>query len=87
MRGHQKKNASEYVPAKAVPISLCMITVLHALLDTPTGVKGFSDEGRVWFKTVSSPAFYGMGHISKVLTLQWKDVSLDQYRPKCRCST
>ncbi|KAF1786374.1 hypothetical protein GQ600_7865 [Phytophthora cactorum] len=55
MRGHQKKNASEYVPAKA----------FFALLDTPTGVKGFSDEGRVWFKTVSSSAFYGIGRMCR----------------------
>ncbi|KAG6949022.1 hypothetical protein JG688_00014816, partial [Phytophthora aleatoria] len=39
--------------SKAVPISLDMITVLHTFLDTPTGVKGFSEESRVWFKAVS----------------------------------
>ncbi|KAG6969816.1 hypothetical protein JG688_00005164 [Phytophthora aleatoria] len=46
-----------------------MITVLHAFLDTPAGVKGFSEERRVWLKAVSSFAFYG------------RDVSLRQYHP------
>ncbi|KAG2761988.1 hypothetical protein PC129_g18362 [Phytophthora cactorum] len=58
-----------------------MITVLHALLDTPAGVKGFSEESRVWFKAVSSFAFYSVCRIDEVLTLKWKDVSLRQYRP------
>ncbi|KAG3091967.1 hypothetical protein PI124_g15901 [Phytophthora idaei] len=58
-----------------------MITVLHVLLDTPAGVKGFSEDSRVWFKAVSSFAFYGMCRIDEVLTLKWKDVSLHQYGP------
>ncbi|KAE9048602.1 hypothetical protein PR001_g3742 [Phytophthora rubi] len=80
MRGLKKKKASEYVPAKAVPISLDMITVLHAFLDSPSGVEGFSEASRMWFKAVSSFAFYGMCRINEVLTLTWKDVSLRQYR-------
>ncbi|ETN24093.1 hypothetical protein PPTG_00543 [Phytophthora nicotianae INRA-310] len=80
MRGLKKKKASEYVPAKAVPISLDMITVLHAFLESPMGVKGFSEESRVWFKAVSSFAFYGMCRINEVLTLQWKDITLRQTR-------
>ncbi|ETP13237.1 hypothetical protein F441_11517, partial [Phytophthora nicotianae CJ01A1] len=78
MRGLKKKKASEYVPAKAVPISLDMITVLHAFLESPMGVKGFSEESRVWFKAVSSFAFYGMCRINEVLTLQWTDITLRQ---------
>ncbi|KAG3065414.1 hypothetical protein PI125_g23990 [Phytophthora idaei] len=81
MRGPKKKKASEYVLAKAVPISQDMITVLHAFLDTPAGVKGFSEERRVWFKAVSSFAFYGMCRMNEVLTLKWRDVSLRQYHP------
>ncbi|RAW28548.1 hypothetical protein PC110_g15074 [Phytophthora cactorum] len=81
MRGLKKqKKASEYVPAKAVPISLNMITVLHAILDTPTGAKGFSEESRVMFKAVSSFGLYGMCRINEVLPLKWKDLSLRPYR-------
>ncbi|KAG6960803.1 hypothetical protein JG688_00009410 [Phytophthora aleatoria] len=81
MRGLKKQmKASEYMPAKAVPISLNMITVLHAILDTPTGAKGFSEESRVMFKAVSSFGFYGMCRINEVLPLKWKDVSLRPYR-------
>ncbi|KAL4093619.1 hypothetical protein PRIC1_011051 [Phytophthora ramorum] len=80
MRGLKKKKASEYVPAKAVPISLDMITVLHALLDSPGGVEGFSEASRVWLKAVTSFAFYGMCRINEDLTLKWKDLSLRQYR-------
>ncbi|KAE9053603.1 hypothetical protein PF007_g32903, partial [Phytophthora fragariae] len=57
-----------------------MITVLHVFLDSPSGVEGFSEASRMWFKAVSSFAFYGMCRIKEVLTLTWKDVSLRQYR-------
>ncbi|KAG1707129.1 hypothetical protein DVH05_026325 [Phytophthora capsici] len=80
MRGLKKKKAFEYVPAKAVPISLDMITVLHAFLDSPVGVEGFSEGCRVWFKAVLSFAFYDMCRINEVLNLQWKDVTLRQTR-------
>ncbi|ETN00424.1 hypothetical protein PPTG_18106 [Phytophthora nicotianae INRA-310] len=46
MRGLKKKKASEYVPAKAVPFCLDMITVLHAFMDSPVGFEGFSEESR-----------------------------------------
>ncbi|ETP02932.1 hypothetical protein F441_20054 [Phytophthora nicotianae CJ01A1] len=46
MRGLKKKKASEYVPAKAVPFCLDMITVLHAFMDSPVGFEGFSEERR-----------------------------------------
>ncbi|ETL92354.1 hypothetical protein L917_09307, partial [Phytophthora nicotianae] len=42
--------------------------------------EGFSEESRVWFKAVSSFAFYGMCRINEVLNLQWKDVTLRQTR-------
>ncbi|KAH7477075.1 uncharacterized protein KRP23_7748 [Phytophthora ramorum] len=80
MRGLKKKKTTEYVPAKAVPISLDMFAVLHAFLDSSAGVDGFSEASRVWFKAVSSFAFYGMCRINEVLTLKWKDISLRQFR-------
>ncbi|ETI46867.1 hypothetical protein PPTG_11148 [Phytophthora nicotianae INRA-310] len=46
MRGLKKKETSEYASAKAVPISLGVLTVLHAFLDSPTGLKGSSEESR-----------------------------------------
>ncbi|ETL94920.1 hypothetical protein L917_07204 [Phytophthora nicotianae] len=78
MRGLKKKKASKYVPAKAAPISLDMITVLHAFMDSPVGFEGFSEESRVWFKAVSSFAFYGMCRTNEVVDLQWKGVTLRQ---------
>ncbi|KAL4086552.1 hypothetical protein PRIC1_014255 [Phytophthora ramorum] len=57
-----------------------MLTVLHAFLDSSAGVDGFSEASRVWFKAVSSFAFYGMCRINEVLTLKWKDISLCQFR-------
>ncbi|KAF1789074.1 hypothetical protein GQ600_6959 [Phytophthora cactorum] len=67
--------------SKSAPISLDMITVLHAFLDTPVGVKGFREGSRVWFNAVSSFAFYSMCRINEVLTFKWKDMSLRQYYP------
>ncbi|ETO65725.1 hypothetical protein F444_17009 [Phytophthora nicotianae P1976] len=52
----------------------------HAFMDSPVGAEGFSEESRVWFKAVSSFAFYGMCRINDVLNLQWKDVTLRQTR-------
>ncbi|KAK1941097.1 hypothetical protein P3T76_007803 [Phytophthora citrophthora] len=80
MRGLKKRKATEYVPARAVPVSLQMIGVLHTFLDSPCVVGGFTKECRVWFKAVSSFAFYGMCRANEVLTLKWRDVSLRQFR-------
>ncbi|POM64539.1 Hypothetical protein PHPALM_19913 [Phytophthora palmivora] len=49
--------------AKAVLISLEMITVLHRSVSC-------------WFKAVSSFTFYRMCRINEVLALQWKNISL-----------
>jgi hypothetical protein len=81
MRGLKKKKATEYVPARAVPVSLQMVGVLHTFLDSPCATEGFTKECRVWFKAVSSFAFYGMYRINEVLTLKWRDVSLRQFSP------
>lgn len=74
MRGLKKRKVDEYVPAKAVPISLEMLTVVHNFLVSPAGVQGFNEVCRLWFKAVSTFAFYGMCRINEVLTLQRKDV-------------
>jgi integrase len=81
MRGLKKKKATEYVPARAVPVSLQMVGVLHTFLDSPCATEGFTKECRMWFKAVSSFAFYGMCRINEVLTLKRRDVSLRQFRP------
>ncbi|ETO76578.1 hypothetical protein F444_08057 [Phytophthora nicotianae P1976] len=39
MRGLKKTKASEFVSAKAIPVSLDMLTVPHAFLDFPAGLK------------------------------------------------
>ncbi|OWZ18895.1 hypothetical protein PHMEG_0006947 [Phytophthora megakarya] len=44
MKGLKIKKAAEYVPAKIVPISLQMITVLHKFLDSSMDVERFSED-------------------------------------------
>ncbi|KUF82879.1 Imidazoleglycerol-phosphate dehydratase [Phytophthora nicotianae] len=78
MRGLKKKKALEYVPARAVPISLQMLDVLHKFM--VSAQDGFTEDCQMWFKAVSSFAFDGMCRINEVLTLKWKDVSLRQFR-------
>ncbi|KAL3667491.1 hypothetical protein V7S43_007712 [Phytophthora oleae] len=78
VRGLKKRKASEYVQAKAVPISLEMLGVRHTFLDSQALESNVSEDCRVWFKAMSSFAFYGMCRINEVLTLKWKDVSLRQ---------
>ncbi|KAF1779724.1 hypothetical protein GQ600_26440 [Phytophthora cactorum] len=68
MRGLRRRRLRSTCQQKR-PISLDMITVLHAFLDTPVGVKGFREGSRVWFNAVSSFAFYMEG------------LSLRQYYP------
>lgn len=54
--------------------------VLHNFLDSSAGLQGFSEVCRLWFKEVSSFAFYDMCRINEVLTLQRKDVELRCFR-------
>ncbi|ETP39356.1 hypothetical protein F442_13173 [Phytophthora nicotianae P10297] len=42
---------------------------------------GFTEPSRLWFLAVSAFAFYGMCRINEVLSLQWKDITLDLARP------
>ncbi|ETO67738.1 hypothetical protein F444_15367 [Phytophthora nicotianae P1976] len=78
MRGLKKRKNKEFTQRQATPISLDMLRVLHFHL---THTSGFIEASRLWFLAVSAFAFYGMCRINEVLSLQWKNITLDLARP------
>jgi hypothetical protein len=78
MRGLKKRKTSEFTQRQATPISLAMLLVLHSHLDN---ARGFPEAIRLWFCAVSAFAFYGMCRINEVLSLQWKNLSMEMTRP------
>ncbi|ETP08901.1 hypothetical protein F441_15189, partial [Phytophthora nicotianae CJ01A1] len=78
MRGLKKQKNKEFTQHQATPISLDMLRVIHFHL---THTSGFTEASRLWFLAVSAYAFYGMCRINEVLSLQWKNITLDLARP------
>ncbi|ETP39346.1 hypothetical protein F442_13174, partial [Phytophthora nicotianae P10297] len=78
MRGLKKRKNKEFTQRQATPISLGMLRVLHFHL---THTSGFTAASCLWFLAVSAFAFYGMCRINEVLSLQWKNITLDLARP------
>ncbi|ETP28631.1 hypothetical protein F442_22072 [Phytophthora nicotianae P10297] len=78
MRGLKKQKNKEFTQHQATPISLDMLRVLHFHL---THTSGFTEPSHLWFLAVSAFAFYGMCRINEVLSLQWKNITLDLARP------
>ncbi|ETI30288.1 hypothetical protein F443_22591 [Phytophthora nicotianae P1569] len=77
MRGLKKRKNKEFTQRQATPISLDMLRVLHCHL---ARTAGFTEASRLWFLAVSAFAFYGMCRINEVLSLQWKNLTLN---PAC----
>ncbi|ETO82642.1 hypothetical protein F444_03241 [Phytophthora nicotianae P1976] len=74
MRGLKKRKNKEFTQRQATPISLDMLRVLHCHL---ARTAGFTEASRLWFLAVSAFAFYGMCRINEVLSLQWKNLTLN----------
>ncbi|KAG1712394.1 hypothetical protein DVH05_000142 [Phytophthora capsici] len=78
MRGLKKRKNKEFTQRQATPISLDMLRVLRCHLSRTTG---FTEASHLWFLAVSTFDFYGMCRFNEVLSLQWKNLTLNLARP------
>lgn len=79
MASLRKKKKRTHTPLSALPITLPMLAQLHAYLDSDEGRTCVNRDTALWFKAVSSTAFYLMARMGEIFDIRRRDIAFGGY--------